>query len=99
MLTRLQMLAYVTSARSFCSALTAASTRVAVSRFWRSHRGRSQSGCGFLSRWSMLYAHSLCRVFPHDLDQVHLLFDQFAVGDQLLHLPFFRHEFFPPCVA
>src|SRR5215813_14073573 len=95
MLTRLQILAYVTAARSFCSALTAASTRAAVSRLWRSHRDSSQPGCFFLSCWRMLYAHSLCRVFPHGLDQIHLFFDQFAVSNQLLHLPFFRDELFP----
>src|SRR5271166_1384976 len=97
-LTRLQILAYVTSAWSFCSAVMAASTRAAVSLFWRSHRGCSQPGCLFLSRRPMLDAHNLRCVFPHRFYQFHLLLDQSAVGDQLLHLPFFRNELFPPCV-
>src|SRR5271166_3760608 len=94
-LTRLQILAYVTSTWSFCSALTAASTRAAVSRFWRSHRGCSQPGCLFLSRRLMLDAHNLRCVFSHRFDQIHFLLDQFAVGDQMLHLSFFRYKFFP----
>src|SRR5271157_5137264 len=73
----------------------AASTRAAVSRFWRSHRGCSQPGCLFLSRRLMLDAHNLRCVFPHRFYQFHLLLDQFAVGDQLLHLPFFRYKLFP----
>jgi hypothetical protein len=37
----------------------------------------------------MLDAHNLRCVFPRRFDQIHFLLDQFAVGDQLLHLPFF----------
>jgi len=43
----------------------------------------------------MLDAHRLRRILPHRFDQIHLLLDQVAVSDQLLHLPFFRNQLFP----
>src|SRR5205823_5322750 len=84
-----------TSTWSFCNAVTATSMRVAVSRFWRSHRDCSQPGCRLSSWRCMLDAHRLRRILPHRFDQIHLLLDQVAVSDQLLHLPFFRNQLFP----